>query len=252
MSSDLRMDWASHAAATFACTRWHYSHCMPAGKTVKIGAWEAGRFIGVVIFSRGANKQLLNPYGLTQVEGCELTRVALAAHATPVSRIVSIAVRLLRRQSPGMRLIVSFADPEQGHHGGIYQAGGWLYTGAVETHHYLIGGVKVHPKSVHSRYGTGSQRMAWIREHLDPEAERVIVFKHRYLYPLDGDIRAAIAPLSQPYPKRPKQAMAGDHPEQRRRDTDPDAPPTTPPPQNSRRWGRRSSPARARATLKRM
>jgi hypothetical protein len=35
---------------------------------------------------------------------------------------------------------------------------------------------------------------------------------------------AKIAPLAKPYPKRVKQAMTGDQPEQRRRDTDPPAP----------------------------
>ena len=33
--------------------------------------------------------------------------------------------------------------------------------------------------------------------------------KHRYLMPLDGEMRKQIEPLGKPYPKRPKQAMAG-------------------------------------------
>lgn len=41
--------------------------------------------------------------------------------------------------------------------------------------------------------------------------------------PLDEEMRAKIQPLAKPYPKRPKQAEAGP-PEQRRCNTDPDAP----------------------------
>ena len=41
---------------------------------------------------------------------------------------------------------------------------------------------------------------------------------------LDKEMSAKIAPLAKPYPKRVKQAMTGDQPEQRRRDTDPPAP----------------------------
>jgi hypothetical protein len=48
--------------------------------------------------------------------------------------------------------------------------------------------------------------------------------KHRYLMPLDKEMSAKIAPLAKPYPKRVKQAMTGNQPEQRRRDTDPPAP----------------------------
>ncbi len=33
--------------------------------------------------------------------------------------------------------------------------------------------------------------------------------KHRYLMPLDPEMRAKILPLAQPYPKRPKQATPG-------------------------------------------
>jgi len=81
------------------------------------------------MFSRGANNNLLKPFGLSQVEGCELTRIALTNHRSQVSRIVRLAIGFLKRNSPSLRLIVSFADPSEGHHGGVYQAGNWIYTG---------------------------------------------------------------------------------------------------------------------------
>jgi hypothetical protein len=90
---------------------------------VKIGAWESGRFIGVVIFAWGMNRNLGSPYGLGIGECCELVRVALSKHKTQVSRIIKIALAFLKSKSPGLKMIVSFADPEQGHSGGIYQAG---------------------------------------------------------------------------------------------------------------------------------
>jgi hypothetical protein len=223
--ADLKLDWASAEAARYACERWHYSKRVPVFKAVRVGVWEDNAFIGVVLFGQGATPELGSPYGLASTEVCELTRIALTKHETPVSRIVAIAIRFLRRRSPGLRLIVSFADQAQGHHGGIYQAGGWLYVGGAETHAYIIHGAPVHPKTLHSRYGTGGQSIPWLRQHVDPDAKRVISgFKHRYLYPLDPALRQQLLPLCRPYPKRPKQAMTGHPPEQRRRDTDPDAP----------------------------
>lgn len=244
-SFELRLDWATHAAADHACRNWHYSGCMPAGKTVKIGAWEGGRFVGAVIFGRGANNHLLQPYGLEQVEGCELTRVALRAHRTPVSRIVAIAVRLLHRQSPGLRLIVSFADPEQGHHGGIYQAGGWIYAGTSKPQSELvIDGRDVHKRTANALWGTASPER--LREILGrPVDYSPVKYKHTYLLPLDPEMRTRVAPLAQTYPKRSKQAMTGDHPEQRRCDTDPSDPPIT------LRRAPRGRQRRRRATVKR-
>lgn len=209
MSSDLLIDWATPEAARFACTRWHYSRCVPVFKAVRLGVWERDRFIGVVLFGQGATPEIGSPYGLPQVEVCELTRIALDKHDAPVSRIVAIALRFLRRQCPGLRLVVSFADAGQGHHGGIYQAGGWIYAGGAETHAYRVRGVLVHPKTLHSRYGTGGQSLPWLRKHIDPKADRVISgFKHRYLYPLDAETRRKIEPLAQPYPKRPQVEVA--------------------------------------------
>jgi RNA processing factor Prp31 len=51
-----------------------------------------------------------------------------------------------------------------------------------------------------------------------------ILGKHRYLMPLDDEMRKRIEPLRKPYPKRPKQAMAGDQPEQREGSAHQDAP----------------------------
>src|SRR2546422_940116 len=70
----LRLDYCSHEAARYAVMHWHYSRSVPAGKLVKIGVWETGEFIGCLIFSYGANRNLAKSVGLTQMEVCELTR----------------------------------------------------------------------------------------------------------------------------------------------------------------------------------
>jgi len=103
---------------------------MPKGKLVSIGVWENRDFIGSILFGLGSGKSTLGKaHGLQLFQMAELVRVALYRHQTPVSRIVSIAVKMLRKQSPGIKLLVSFADPLQNHHGGIYQAMNWIYTG---------------------------------------------------------------------------------------------------------------------------
>lgn len=199
----LRLDWCNHEAAKYAVEHWHYSRSMPAGKTSKVGVWEDGRFVGVVIFSRGAAQHIGTPYGLKQTEVCELTRVALTTHQTPTSRILAIAVKMLRQLSDGLRLIVSFADSSQGHHGGIYQANGWVFVGSMEYHTLKVNGRIVHPKTCHSLYGSKGQGIPWLRANVDPNAERIKNgIKHKYLMPLDDAMRRQIAPLAKPYPKR--------------------------------------------------
>ena len=52
--ADLRIDWASHDAAKFACENWHYSGVIPKSKLAKFGVWERDVFVGVVVFGVGA------------------------------------------------------------------------------------------------------------------------------------------------------------------------------------------------------
>lgn len=189
---DLKLDWCSHEAAKFACEHWHYSKCMPVGKMVKIGVWENNKYIGCILFSMGANKALMHPYGLTQFEGCELTRIALTKHETEVSKIIKISIAMLKKQSPKLRLIVSFADSGHNHIGAIYQAGNWIYTGATkEEHEYYFNGKWMHRRSAGSARGT-----------IVGLKKRGNGFRRRYLMPLDKDMRNKIQLLSKPYPKK--------------------------------------------------
>lgn len=210
----LRIDWATHAAAKYACENWHYSKSVPVPPLVKIGVWEENKFIGVIIFSRGASSNLLKPYGLKTEEGCELTRVAMTKHSAPVSRILSLAFKFLKKNSPNLRLIVSFADPNEGHHGGIYQATNWIYAGTTASSYKYVdrSGREWHSRQV-SEKGFNIQQGS-VRKTVKPSQCKKIsqVGKHRYLLPLDPKIKKNIMRLSLPYPKRAPEAEASMRP----------------------------------------
>ena len=197
---ELRIDWATHEAAKYACENWHYSGSIPKSKLVKIGVWEDRKFIGVVIFGSGASPQIGNPYKLRQTEVCELVRIALTKHISPVSKIAAIAMRFLKSNNQGLRLVISYADPLQGHHGGIYQAMNWVYSGKTVPCEWFR--LKSTGKLVHSHsYRRGRRGRATI----DKEKgiiESVKLTKHKYLMPLDTEMRKRILILSKPYPKR--------------------------------------------------
>tara|TARA_R110000744_G_C19306694_1_gene556291 strand:+ start:470 stop:1090 length:621 start_codon:yes stop_codon:yes gene_type:complete len=206
MKSDLKLDWCDIKAARFACLNWHYSKSVPVGKLVKVGVWENKKYIGCVLFGRGANNNMLKPFGLNADEGCELVRIALNKHENPVSKILSIALMFLKKQCPNLKLVVSYSDQDQNHHGGIYQATNWIYDGlknAGTKGAFIIHGKKTHPKSVHSK-GV-KQTLSEVKKHLDPNATVFITKgKHRYLMPLTKEMKKKILPLSKPYPKRVK------------------------------------------------
>jgi len=201
---DLKLDWCSHEAAKYACVHWHYSKSIPPAPYNLVGVWENSKFIGVVIFGRGANNNLAKPYGLKIEEACELTRIALTKHITPVSRIMAIAFKFLKKQSPLLKLCVSYADPNNGHHGGIYQATNWIYTGKTpKDYQYKDRNGRIW----HSRQVSASgfkKEFGEVRKAPKfSDCERIpLEGKHRYLMPLTEEMREKVLPLAKPYPKR--------------------------------------------------
>lgn len=197
---ELKLDWCSHQAAKYAVEHWHYSRTMPAGKLARLGVWESGSFIGSIIFGTGACPQIARPFGLDRLEVCELVRVALKSHFAPVSRIVSIALLLLKRQFSGLRLVVSYADPEQGHTGKIYQAGNWLYLGTTSPVEWFVAvatGKRIHTKTLK----TGRRGYA-TKLKQNGQIKAIHLQKFKYAMPLDAEMRRQIEPLAKPYPKR--------------------------------------------------
>ena len=172
------------------------------GKLVKVGVWEGGSYRGCVLFGRGTSYLIGSPFGLPQTEVCELVRVALRSHDAPVTRCVKIAFRFLKEVAPAMRVVVSFADSQQGHTGGIYKAGNWIYVGESLGDAYKIHGKVWHRRNVHAKWGTGSLSLTWLRENVDSDAERIALPpKYKYVMPLDSEMRTKILPQALPYPQ---------------------------------------------------
>ena len=62
---------------------------------------------------------------------------------------------------PGIRLIVSYADLNQGHEGKIYQASNWLFVGKTGYEAgIMLNGKLTHRRTINSKYGTSDYRMA--------------------------------------------------------------------------------------------
>lgn len=209
--ADLRIDWASYDAALYACKKWHYSKCLPIGKLVKVGVWEDGKYIGCVVYSRGTAKDLGTKYGLDQTECVELTRVALTQHKTPVSRILSISFKFLQKSNEKIKLIVSFAARSENHHGGIYQATNWIYTGeSAANSDAIYKGRRIPNRTIgviKKKYNMNEKEL--IAKGILSDIRRMT--KHRYLMPLDNNVKNRILSLSKPYPKRAKEQASEDH-----------------------------------------
>lgn len=194
----------SRKAARWAVLAYHYSRdAFPSGRALYFGVWEDGTFIGCVIISRGACANIGQPFGVAQHQIAEVTRIALApGHVAPVSQVLAIVVRLLRRSNPGLEMLISYADQRQHHHGGVYQSSNWTYLGETGREALLlVHGRETHARTISSKFGT--RDLQWLREHVDADARRIdCPPKHKYALGLTPAMRERLSQMAQPYPKR--------------------------------------------------
>lgn len=190
--TELKIAQCTHEAAKFACVNYHYSKRIPVNKLNHFGVWENGKFVGVIIYGMGASATLHQSLGVERFQSCELVRIALTKHETPVSRIISISLRLLKKANPKLRVVASFADTDQNHHGGVYQASNWTFTGkSAQVTEYYFNGKWRHATDVYKRLT--APQIKTLKTRKKPG-------KYRYLYFFDKSLIPNFKPLE--YPKR--------------------------------------------------
>lgn len=143
MEKNFKLFQPSSEQVRYACLNWHYAKRQPSSTVMSVGVSFHQRFIGVILFGLGANRMIDKFLG---VPTCELTRVALCNHpGVFVSQIVSAAMKLLK----GYDVVLSYADPAQGHAGSIYKAMNFTFLGdSSASRIYYIGGTQYHARSV--------------------------------------------------------------------------------------------------------
>lgn len=131
----------------------HYSHRLPASVQLCYGDIDYGPprvTRACALFS--------NATGRWEQDLWELTRlVRLSNYTYPLTMLISKALGHIR-QHKLIDLIVSFADSEEDHHGGIYQACSWVYDGCRNERldGFNIDGEFVPARTCNAIYGTSS------------------------------------------------------------------------------------------------
>lgn len=193
----MRLEKASHKAIVYACMNYHYSKAIPSTRAKPIGYSvfnSKNEWCGVIIFSGGASANMGTPYGLKFGQYAELVRMALNGKQESTSKAMSIAIRLLTKNNPLVRLLISYADKGQNHIGIIYQATNWYFVGESESSgtDYYLNGKWRHDRTLNT-YG---------KDFLNKLPKRKRSGKYKYIYPLDKNLLYICRELSKPYPKK--------------------------------------------------
>lgn len=110
--------------------------------------------IGAMIYGRLAMANAFKKYGDNENEVIELRRLCCVDN-TPKNTESYFIGRTLRwlKQNTNIKVVVSYADPEYGHSGIIYQASNFTFKGKTAAGKVIMwNGKKYHDKAIRTKY----------------------------------------------------------------------------------------------------
>ena len=112
----------------------HYLHSLPGGTQMAFGMFLGHRLLGALTLGVGPFNAHRLVEGATPSDCLTLSRIWLddILPSNSASRVLGFVVRSLRKHT-NLKFLLTYADPAQGHVGGIYQGTNWLYTGTGRT-----------------------------------------------------------------------------------------------------------------------
>jgi len=184
--------------------RVHYSHAVVRNSQLHLGVFLGERCHGVMQFGPSLDKRKIQ--GLvtgTAWDGfLELNRLAFDDELprNSESRALSIAFRMLRKNAPQVKWIVSFSDATRCGDGTIYRAAGFILTGIKRNQQTWRGpnGEIVTRMTVtnQAQHHGGSSSM---RRYVDAGYKPLPGFQLRYLYFLDPSFRQRLTVKELPF-----------------------------------------------------
>jgi hypothetical protein len=196
----MRLEIASNKAVKYACLNFHYAKAIPNVGLAYNVFNKNNEWCGVICYGIGATNNIAEPYNLKQGEVIELVRMALNGKQDSTTKAMAISLKLIKKNAPNVKLVVSYADSEQGHYGIIYQATNWFYTGFSVDTNLIINGERKHRRTLGSKYGTCSA-IELRKKGLNVEVLKTKP-KWKYIYPVDKSLIPLCTSLSKPYPKQ--------------------------------------------------
>lgn len=192
----MKLTKANSKAIKYACKNFHYSQSVPTVQYAYNVYNDKNEWCGVILFGGGANNNLAKSFDLRNGEVLELERVALNGKQEQTSKAVSIALRLLHKENPIVKLVVSYADHRQKHLGIIYQATNWIYLGMIKTSdfQYFYNGKWTHERTINSKSNKEELKATL------PKRQNSNKFK--YVYVFDKKLKEEYQKQGKKYPSK--------------------------------------------------
>ena len=182
--------------ANNAIKKLHYSGTVVPNSQLHLGVFIENKLEGVMQFGSSMRKDLIMPLvsGTKWSEFIELNRMAFSDKLprNSESRALSIALRMIKKHSPFIKWVVTFADATQCGDGTIYRACGFVLTGIKRNSQLAI-----NPETKKVMHKISAFHIGKEYEH--SQWEKLDGFQLRYIYFLDPTYRARLTVPELPY-----------------------------------------------------
>ena len=164
----------------------HYSHRFPTYLTnrLNLGFYVDSKLNTIISFGQSATPKMANSLPGKYWELQRLFSFDWAGKNME-SYCIGMAMKHIQKNYSHIKVLISFADPEQGHYGTIYQATNWLYCGTTDKtggYQYYIDGNWEHPRTTSNSNKFGTRIHSEIIKMYPDIKFRTIMTKHRYIY----------------------------------------------------------------------
>lgn len=233
-AKDIMLRPITAAEARAVVKEHHYSGKVVNNSQLHIGVFYMGRLEGAMQFGPSLDKRKCA--GLVRGTGwhefIELNRMAFSERLprNSESRAMAVAFRILRKQAPQIKWVLSFADGTQCGDGTIYRAAGFVLTGIKKNGQILAlpGGGRIAKKSLDNPNHTGADGRFGSAIAVEAGAVALPGHQFRYIKFLDPEWAARLVPSVIPFDQIPDAARmyrgkmgaragpergSGDHPE---------------------------------------
>lgn len=191
----MRLTKANAKAIKYACTNFHYSKSVPTVQYAYNVYNDSDEWCGVILYGGGANNNLAKSFNLHNGEVLELERVALNGKQEQTSKAVALSLKLLHKENPIVKIVVSYADHRQKHVGTIYKATNWLFLGICKTSdtQYYYKGKWTHERTINSK-----SNRDYLKQTLP---KRLNSNKFKYVYCFDKEQKKIYDEIKKEYPQ---------------------------------------------------
>ena len=145
------------------------------------------RLVGAILFGQ-LSTTAWKKFSSVEEEVLELRRLVLvdAAKKNSESRVISKAIKQIKKASSTVKFIVSYADPNYGHTGVIYRASNFKFVGMSGKDKGFVDtetGKLYHSRALRTKYkGEYKPFVLRLREKLDKGLLKPIDLKPKYCY----------------------------------------------------------------------